>query len=57
MTAAENEPVGMDADCEFVKRLFKREAGVDVEVKTVNGEFVVTDPAGDEYKIGLVRKQ
>lgn len=46
-----------DPDCEYVKRLFKRTTGVDVEVKTVNGEFIVTDPYGQELNTGLVRKQ
>ena len=47
----------LDEDCEYVKRLFKRITGVDVEVKTVNGEFIVIDPDGQEFNTGLVRKQ
>jgi F420-0:gamma-glutamyl ligase len=47
----------IDNDCEQVKRLFKQITGVDVQVKTVNGEFIVTDPDGQEFKTGLVRKQ
>lgn len=46
-----------DADCEYVRELFKRVTGVDVKVRVVNGQFTVTDPAGDEYDTGLVRKQ
>lgn len=58
MTAsAKSDTPRTDADCEAVRQLFKRLTGVDVEVKTVNGEFVVTDHACDEYKTGLVRKQ
>jgi hypothetical protein len=52
-----SETQNTDAACEYVRELFKQLTGVDVQVKTVNGEFVVTDPAGDEYKTGLVRKQ
>jgi len=47
----------IDKDCEYVKQLFKRITGVDVEVKTVNGEFIVTDHDGHEFNTGLVRKQ
>jgi len=46
-----------DADCAYVEHLIKKITGVDVIAKTVNGDFVVTDPAGQEFKIGLMRKQ
>ena len=46
-----------DADCEHVRLIFKKATGVDVTVKTVNGEFIVTDPDGQEFNTGLVRKQ
>jgi flagellar hook assembly protein FlgD len=55
--SAKSDTPRTDADCEAVKKLFKDATGVDVEVKTINGEFVVTDPLGEEYKTGLVRKQ
>jgi len=51
-----NEPT-IDRDAEYVRELFKQITGVDVEVKTVNGEFIVTDPDGQEFNTGLVRKQ
>lgn len=57
MTGNEQGIEEPDPDCEYVKRLFKRTTGVDVEVKTVNGEFIVTDPDGQEFNTGLVRKQ
>ena len=47
----------IDPACEAVKRLFKGVTGVDVEVKIVNGEFIVTDPCGQEFNTGLARKQ
>ena len=54
-----NTPIDeqIDTDCEQVRILFKRITGVDVQVKTVNGEFIVTDPDGQEFNTGLVRKQ
>jgi hypothetical protein len=41
---------------EEVKALFKRVTGVDVNVRCQNGEYYVTDPDGQEFKTGLVRK-
>ena len=46
-----------DQDCEYVKAIFKRATGVDVKVRIHNGKFMVTDPAGEEFDSGLVRKQ
>ena len=50
-------PQQPDPDCEAVRLLFKNATGVDVTVRVVNGEFYITDPRGDEYRTGLVRKQ
>ncbi len=60
MTAASGKAEGgdaRDADCEYVRQMFKRITGVDVEVRTVNGRFFVTDPDGQEFDTGLARKQ
>ncbi len=57
MTADKEKTPPADADCDFLRLLFKQITGVDVQVRTVNGEFFVIDPVGDEYKTGLVRKQ
>lgn len=42
---------------EAVKKLFKDATGVNVGVRVDNGEFILIDPAGQEFKTGLVRKQ
>lgn len=49
-------PLPRDDGAEAVKSLFKRLTGVDVGVRVVSGEFFVTDPGGQEFKTGLVRK-
>jgi hypothetical protein len=46
-----------DNGIEAVKRLFKKSTGVDVDVRVDNGEFIVIDPKGQEFRSGLVRKQ
>ena len=46
-----------DYGIEGVKKLFKDSTGVDVEVRVENGEFIVIDPEGQEFRSGLVRKQ
>lgn len=46
-----------DADCEYVRLLFLRATGVHVQVKIVDTKFIVTDPDGQEFDTGLVRKQ
>jgi len=50
-------PLQRDIGIEGVKRLFKNATGVDVGVRVENGEFVVIDPDGQEFRSGLVRKQ
>lgn len=50
-------PLPLDHGIEYVKKLFKNVTGVDVVVRVDNGEFIVTDPAGQEFRTGLVRKQ
>jgi len=50
-------PLQRDMGIEGVKRLFKNTTGVDVEVRVDNGEFIVIDPEGQEFRSGLVRKQ
>ena len=58
MTAPTSEEVVTeDADCAYIEQLFKSITGVDVVAKTVNGKFIITDPCGQEFKTGLVRKQ
>ncbi len=49
-------PLPRDDGAEAVKSIFKRATGVDVSVRVVNGEFYVTDPDGQEFRTGLVRK-
>lgn len=49
-------PLPRDNGAEEVKELFKRVTGVDVSVRCDNGEFYVTDPDGQEFRTGLVRK-
>lgn len=49
-------PLPRDNGAEEVKALFKRVTGVDVNVRCDNGEFFVTDPDGQEFRTGLVRK-
>lgn len=49
-------PLQHDDGTETVKAMFKRVTGADVDVRVVNGEFYVTDPEGQEFKTGLVRK-
>jgi hypothetical protein len=46
-----------DYGIDGVKKLFKDSTGVDVEVRVENGEFIVIDPEGQEFRSGLVRKQ
>lgn len=46
-----------DMGIEGVKRLFKNATGVDVDVRVENGEFIVIDQYGQEFRSGLVRKQ
>ena len=46
-----------DQDRIYIKELIQHITGVDVTVKVIDGEFIVTDPAGQDYNIGLVRKQ
>lgn len=50
-------PLPRDHGVEGVKKLFKDATGVDVEVRVENGEFIVIDPTGQEFRSGLVRKQ
>lgn len=50
-------PLERDSGIEAVKRLFKNSTGVDVDVRVENGEFIVIDPNGQEFRSGLVRKQ
>ena len=50
-------PPCTDDDCEYVRKLFLRATGVAVKVRIENGQFVVTDPNGDDCNTGLVRKQ
>lgn len=50
-------PLPRDSGIEAVKRLFKNVTGVDVEVRVDQGEFIVIDPNGQEFRTGLVRKQ
>lgn len=49
-------PLPRDSGADAVKAIFKRATGVDVAVRVVNGEFFVTDPDGQEFNTGLVRK-
>lgn len=49
-------PLPRDDGAEAVKAIFKRATGVDVSLRVVNGEFYVTDPDGQEFRIRLVRK-
>lgn len=49
-------PLPRDSGIEGVKALFKRVTGVDVDVRVENGEFIVIDPNGQEFRSGLVRK-
>ena len=49
-------PLPRDTGIEAVKRLFKDAAGVDVDVRVDNGEFIVIDPNRQEFRSGLVRK-
>lgn len=49
-------PLQRDSGIDAVKRLFKCVTGVDVDVRVDNGEFIVIDPNGQEFKTGLVRK-
>lgn len=49
-------PLPRDNGVEAVRLLFKNATGVDVGVRVENGEFIVTDPAGQEFRTGLVRK-
>lgn len=49
-------PLQRDNGIEAVKRLFKDVTGVAVDVRVENGEFIVVDPAGQEFRSGLVRK-
>ena len=49
-------PLPRDNGAEEVKALFKHVTGVDVSVTVQNGEFYVTDPDGQEFRTGLVRK-
>ena len=49
-------PLTRDNGAEEVKALIKRVTSVDVSVWCQNGEFYVTDPDGQEFKTGLVRK-
>ena len=50
-------PLPRDSGIEAVKNLFKNVTGDDVDVRVENGEFIVIDPAGQEFMTGLVRKQ
>jgi hypothetical protein len=50
-------PLPRDRGIEAVKRLFKDATGVSVDVRVENGEFIVIDPNGQEFRSGLVRKQ
>jgi len=50
-------PLQRDMGIEGVKLLFKNATGVDVDVRVENGEFIVIDPEGQEFRSGLVRKQ
>jgi len=49
-------PLPRDNGVEAVKRLFKDATGVTVDVRVEDGEFIVIDPAGQEFRSGLVRK-
>lgn len=50
-------PMPRDYGIDGVKKLFKDSTGVDVDVRVENGEFIVIDPEGQEFRSGLVRKQ
>lgn len=50
-------PLPRDYGIEGVKKLFKNVTGDDVDVRVDNGEFIVIDPAGQEFRSGLARKQ
>lgn len=50
-------PLPRDNGIEAVKALFKQATGVDVGVRVENGEFIVIDPDGQEFRSGLVRRQ
>lgn len=50
-------PMPKDNGIDGVKKLFKNATGVNVDVRVENGEFIVIDPAGQEFNSGLVRKQ
>ncbi len=49
-------PLPRDNGIEAVKLLIKSATGVDVGVRVENGEFIVIDPSGQEFRSGLVRK-
>lgn len=49
-------PSQRDNGIDAVKSLFKKITGVDVDVRVENGEFIVIDPLGQEFRTGLVRK-
>lgn len=51
------QPLPRDYGIEGVRRLFKTVTGVDVDVRVDQGEFIVIDPNGQEFRTGLVRKQ
>lgn len=50
-------PLPRDNGAEAVKALFKQATGVDVGIRIENGEFIVIDPNGQEFRSGLVRRQ